>query len=84
MVYTVEFTKAAAKELKKLERPIQILLVEALEALADNPRPDGVKKLSGSDDLWRIRVGDYRSIYTIQDEIVLVTVVRVRHRREAY
>lgn len=84
MVYTVELTKAASRELKKLERPIQVRLIDALEDLANDPRPDGVKKLSGSDDLWRIRVGNYRVIYTIQDEIVLVTVVRVRHRRDAY
>ncbi len=84
MAYIIELTKTAAKELKKLERPIQLRLAEALESLTTNPRPDGVKKLSGVGDLWRIRVGDYRIIYTIEDEIVLITVVRLRHRRDAY
>ncbi len=84
MSYTINFAPSAAKELKKLDRPVLLRLKEAIDSLADNPRPNGVKKLSGEDDLWRIRVGDYRIVYTIEDDIVLVTVVRVRHRRDAY
>ena len=52
--------------------------------LADNPRPRGVEKLEGRENRYRIRVGDYRVIYEIHDEVLLVLVVRIGHRREVY
>lgn len=55
-----------------------------VEPLAHNPRPDGSRKLQGSDDAYRIRVGDYRVIYTVGDAVHIVAVERVRHRREVY
>jgi len=55
-----------------------------IDALADNPRPSGAEKLKGAKDLWRIRSGNYRIIYTIQDEALLVLVIRIGHRREVY
>ena len=57
-------------------------LLDAIELLAHSPRPDGVKKLTSTENAWRIRVGDYRIIYSIEDDILVVTVVRVAHRRE--
>ncbi|MBA2662863.1 MAG: type II toxin-antitoxin system RelE/ParE family toxin [Bradymonadaceae bacterium] len=84
MSYTVELTKSAAREFKKLERAIQVRVAQAIDALKDEPRPEGVRKLSGAENLWRVRVGDYRIIYSIEDDILLVTLVRVRHRRDAY
>ena len=72
--YTVEFTSAAAKEIRKLDGVTRSRVVRAVAALADEPRPPGVKKLSGSDDAWRIRVGDYRVIYEIDDGAVTVVV----------
>ena len=59
-------------------------LIDALRGLATNPRPSGCRKLSGGGNDWRIRVGDYRIIYEIADEIRIVRVNRVRHRRDAY
>jgi mRNA interferase RelE/StbE len=56
----------------------------AILALATNPRPDGCRKLAGSKSDWRIRVGDYRVVYEIADEVRIVRVNRVRHRREVY
>jgi mRNA interferase RelE/StbE len=56
----------------------------ALRILADNPRPAGCRKLTGSDRDWRVRVGDYRIVYEIDDENREVRVMRIRHRREAY
>ncbi len=53
-------------------------------SLAEEPRPDGVKKLAGSDDLYRVRVGDYRIIYQIRDATVLVVIIRVGHRGDVY
>ena len=55
-----------------------------MDALAENPRPHGIKKLVGEDDTYRIRVGAYRILYQIQDEILLVLVVKIAPRREAY
>jgi mRNA interferase RelE/StbE len=59
-------------------------LIRAIDGLAVNPRPSGVKKLRGTRDLWRIRVGDYRVVYRVDDSERLVDVSHVRHRREAY
>jgi len=59
--------------------------MNAISALASDPRPNGCKKLKGSEgELWRIRVGDYRVVYFIEDEIELVDIQRVRHRKEVY
>jgi mRNA interferase RelE/StbE len=55
-----------------------------MEGLADDPRPHGAKKLVGADRTYRIRVGDYRIVYEIGDEVLVVLVIRVAHRREAY
>lgn len=59
-------------------------IIVAVEALADEPRPQGCRKLVGSDDLYRIRVGDYRVIYSVDDRLLVVGVERVRHRKEVY
>ena len=80
-MYRIEFTSAAARQVRKLDRPARTRL---LESLASSPRPDGVKKLASTENAWRIRVGDYRIIYSIEDDVLVVTVVRVAHRREAY
>jgi len=67
-----------------LHGDIYIRIISALHALADDPRPHGVKKLKGYRDYWRIRVGDYRIIYAIQDNRLLVIVIRIGHRRDVY
>jgi len=84
MRYAVQFKPSARKALLKLERPIQRRLIEAADALADDPRPQKVEKLSGEQNLWRIRVGEYRIVYEIQDRQLFVLVLRVAHRREVY
>jgi mRNA interferase RelE/StbE len=82
--YHIEFTKQAAKLFKKLSDRDRQRLKPKIDALAQNPRPSGVVKLSGEDDLYRIRVGDYRVIYSIQDNRLLVLVVKIGHRRDIY
>ena len=84
MTYQIEFTKGALKQLKKLPTDIKERIDSKILELADEPRPNGVKKLEGSDSLYRIRVNDYRVIYQIQDDVLLVTVAKVGHRREVY
>lgn len=82
--YRVEFKPSAAKTVERLVRAAQRRVLAAAEALADNPRPDGCRKLAGAVDLYRIRVGDYRVAYTVRNRVLLVLVVRVGHRREVY
>jgi mRNA interferase RelE/StbE len=82
--YTLEFRPAAVRQLRKLPKDAQRRLRAATESLRQQPRPPGAGKLAGTDDLWRIRVGDFRIVYTIADEAVVITVVRVANRREVY
>lgn len=85
MRYTVAFTPAATRQFRKLPRTVQAILRPAINALADDPRPSGVKKLTNADQgTYRVREGDYRIVYDIEDDILLVLVVRVGHRREVY
>jgi mRNA interferase RelE/StbE len=65
--YDVALTSSAERELKKLSGQLVARIMPRLENLADNPRPSGCKKLRGGDHEWRIRVGDYRLVYTIDD-----------------
>jgi len=82
--YRVEFSKPAVRQFEKLSKPVQTRLRPRIDALAHDPRPQGVKKLVGADELYRLRVGDYRVIYQIQDEVLLVLVVKVGQRKEIY
>jgi mRNA interferase RelE/StbE len=82
--YALEFRPAAVRQLRKLPKDALVRLRTATEALRRDPRPPGAVKLAGTDDLWRIRVGDFRIVYTIADEALVVTVVRVANRREVY
>lgn len=84
MSYQVEFTAAAARQMKKLPRPARDRVLDAIEDLSETPRPHGAKKLVGEQTAWRIRVGDYRVIYDVLDAELTITVVRAAHRREAY
>ena len=80
----VEFAPAAEREFKKLPRAVQVRLKPRIDALGQEPRPPGVEALSGEGGLYRVRVGDYRIIDTVQDDVLLVLVVRVGHRGEPY
>ena len=82
-MYAVEFLPSAARALPKLDRTVQRRIGRRIDRLASDPRA-GAAKLRGVDDVWRARVGDYRILYVIEDERLVVVVVRVAHRREAY
>ncbi|BAY22468.1 addiction module antitoxin [Calothrix sp. NIES-2100] len=84
MSYQIELTKGAVKQLKKLPKDVKERIDVKIQELAIEPRPNGVKKLEDEDSLYRIRVGDYRVIYQIYDDILLVSIVKVKHRREVY
>ena len=62
----------------------RVRVARKIDSLAGNPRPLGVEKLRGAQNLWRVRVGDYRIIYTVRDEVLLVLLVRIGNRREVY
>jgi len=83
LVYRIELGPRARRELAALERSAQERLVAAIERLATNPHPAGSKKLAARLG-WRIRVGEYRVIYEIADERLVVFVIRVGHRRDVY
>ena len=84
MAYRVEIAPKAARAIKKLEGTAQRRIADAIDGLAERPRPEGVVKLSGEQDHWRIRVGQYRMVYAIYDERLVVLVLNVGHRRNVY
>ena len=83
-MYRVLLERAAEKDLGRVSSPIHDRVIAALQALAKNPRPPGCRKLTGSKNDWRIRIGNYRIVYEIADTRREVRVNRVRHRREVY
>jgi mRNA interferase RelE/StbE len=82
--YAVEIKPSARKELEALPNHLLSRVVRKIQSLSDNPRPAGCKKLKGYKDLWRIRVGDWRVVYIIDDAVRVVSVTRIAHRREVY
>lgn len=82
--YKIEWKKSAIKELKNLPKEIVPRIVKAVSELSSRPFPDGVKKLSGSEHTYRIRIGSYRVVYTVTKTTTIIEVVRVAHRREVY
>jgi len=82
--YSLEIKHSAQRELDSLDDSVFKRIDRKILALADNPRPPGCNKLRGYKDQWRIRVGDWRVVYLIDDEAKLVTITRVAHRREVY
>ncbi|MCL9665445.1 type II toxin-antitoxin system RelE/ParE family toxin [Curtobacterium albidum] len=82
--YRVEFTSSAARAIRKLPKNVRTRLLDAISELSDDPCPPGARKLAGVDLAWRVRAGDHRVIYEIEDDALLVTVVRAAHRREVY
>ena len=82
--YRIEFSRAAYGAFERLDPPVRGRLAPHIDRLAEDPRPQGAKRLSADDELWRIRVGGYRVIYRIEDDVLLVVVVKLGHRRDVY
>ena len=82
--YSITFARSARKELEVLDAAIVNRIFPKIESLSGNPRPHNCVRLQGRGNLWRIRVGAYRVIYTIDDDKKLVDIIAVRHRRDAY
>ena len=82
--YKVSVARSARKSLQAIDRQVSRRIVARLESLAVNPRPPGCAKLEGGSRLWRIRIGDYRVVYEIDEAARTVDVSIVRHRRDVY
>jgi mRNA interferase RelE/StbE len=83
MTYRLEISRRAAKAVTSLDKPLRRKILAAIDALSSEPRPVGCRKLAGQ-QAWRIRVGDYRIIYEIHDQVLLIIAVDIGHRREIY
>jgi len=83
-MYRIEVLPKAKRQLKAIPREMQTLLKDKIRNLSENPRPPRVKKLSGEENLYRIRIRNYRVIYQIQDDVLLILVVAIGHRRDIY
>lgn len=82
--YLIELAPAAARVLRKLDPPARRRIQAAIDLLAHDPRPPGAKKLAGGDGEWRVRTGDYRIVYEIRDQELVVLVLALGHRRDIY
>ncbi|MBI1318128.1 MAG: type II toxin-antitoxin system RelE/ParE family toxin [Candidatus Hydrogenedens sp.] len=84
MRYRIEWKSSALREFRKLPANVRDSVRCRIEGLADEPRPSGCKKLSGIQGVFRVRDGDYRILYEIEDEAIVIVILRVRHRGESY
>lgn len=85
MSYAVSLSSKAARQFRKLDRKAQVRIAAVIDLLAANPRPPAAKALTGrSRNAYRVRVGDFRVVYEVQDQRLLVLVVRIGHRRDVY
>ncbi|GBF79345.1 type II toxin-antitoxin system RelE family toxin [Aphanothece sacrum] len=84
MSYHIIIPKPVQKQLDDLPKKQRQRIIADIQLLADIPRPNGVRKLKGYDNTYRIRIGDYRVIYKIQDKEVLILILSCTHRKDAY
>ncbi len=84
MTYEIIITKSIQKQLDNMPNNIQERVYDKISQLVEEPRPDGVVKLKGYDNEYRIRIGDYRLVYEIQDEQLIVLIIQCKHRRDVY
>ena len=82
--YRIELRPAAVRDLESLDKGARARVARKIEQLAGNPRPPKAKKLVGEDGIWRVRAGDYRILYLVEDARLIVLVIRIGHRREVY
>ncbi len=82
--YRIVLARSAERELLSLPGSVEARVVVAIDLLAQEPRPSGVKKLKGTSDLWRIRVSDYRIVYRIDDRKREIDISHIRHRKDVY
>jgi mRNA interferase RelE/StbE len=84
LAYRIEFTPRAERDFKSLDGSIRGRIRQRIDSLAQNPYPQGIKKIEGEEELYRMRVGDYRVLYQVKAKVLLVLIVRIGHRRDIY
>lgn len=84
MPYKLLIERRAEKDIKRLEAPLFTKITTRIKELSNTPHPQGSRKITGSQNDWRIRIGDYRILYEIDNKTKTIKVMRVKHRREAY
>lgn len=84
MAYAIEFSRRANRQLEALPRQAQQQIQRRIDALADDPRPRGTVKMGGREGQYRIRTGDYRVIYQVKDDVLLVLVIDIGNRKDIY
>ena len=84
MSYSIVIKESALKQLEKVPKIFSKKIEKLIDSLSENPRPVGVKKLKGTKDLYRVRVGDYRIIYSIDEDVKIVDVRKIGHRKDIY
>jgi mRNA interferase RelE/StbE len=82
--YRIEFGSLASRSFAKLDAPTRRRIAARVDQLADDPRPAGAKRLVAPEELYRIRVGAHRIVYTIEENVLIVLVVKIGHRRDVY
>jgi mRNA interferase RelE/StbE len=82
--YRIEVSTTAEQQLKKIRREDKVRILRSISLLANEPRPGGCRKMSGYNDIYRIRVGNYRVIYQIDAKRIIVVILKIGHRREVY
>ena len=83
-MYKIEWKQSAKKELKKLKKAVIPRIIKVVESLSINPHPTGSRKLQGSEHLYRVRLGDYRIVYSVENKILLIEIIRIGHRKDIY
>ena len=84
MKYSINYKRSAYEELLQLPASIAHKIKNAIDSLSDNPRPHNCKKLKGSVNDYRLRIGNYRVVYTIIDAFLIITVIKIAHRKDVY
>ena len=84
MPYKIVIKKSAAKQITAVPKSVKESIFEHIFELSEEPRPPGCKKLKGEENAWRIRIGNWRVVYTIEDEILTIEVIKVAHRKDVY
>lgn len=82
--YSIRFAESAARSLKKLPASPRVRIAARIEALADNPYPPGTRKMAGEEHAYRICIGDYRVVYDVLEDAIVVLVLRIGHRKDVY
>jgi mRNA interferase RelE/StbE len=84
LAYRIEFAPRAQRDFKALDGSVRRRIARRIDSLADNPYPPGIKKIEGEEELYRLRVGDYRILYQVRGQVLLVLIVGIGHRRDIY